>query len=1313
MTKTAISPEAPRSAPPEHELSEFRSAGERLARSFPLLNRRRRATRGADRARQVQVFLRQAIQSQEPNRAWLLENARLIRSAEKRSRDFRAGLSGLPAVKESFGLETARVCLIAREYLDRAENRYTDESFIALLRGYQQFAVLEMTEIWGLKPALELEVLDRLVRAGGESWPDLLTSLRRIGETPWKDIFEAVSMVDRFLEQDPAGAYPRMEFDSRDSYRQEVATLAKYSPSSESEVAERAVKLAEEASAASDGSAAAVRTTHAGYYLVDRGRAALEAEIGYRPPIKRRVTALMLRYPASFYLIGIELLTFAIMLGMLAGLDSFTPVSGALFLFILPATQGAVDFINNLVAFLVPPRTLPRLDFSNGVPDDCATLVAVPTLLLTDAQVHDLVLELEIRYLANRDPNIYFALLTDAPDSQRSVDQRDTLVDVCRGLIEGLNRRYRRESRSPFLLLHRHRIYSESEGRWMGWERKRGKLLDLNHLLRGGLDAFPVKAGDLRILRQIRYVITLDSDTQLPRDSAAKLIGTIAHPLNRAVVDPASRIVVEGYGILQPRVGVSIQSASRSRLAALYSGETGFDIYTHAVSDVYQDLFGEGIFTGKGIYDVDAMMAVLDHRFPDNALLSHDLIEGAYARAALVSDIELIDDYPSHFSAYNRRKHRWVRGDWQILPWFRARVPDHYGRLIPNPISLISRWKIVDNLRRSLLEPGLAFLLLGAWLWLAGNPLYWTAAALIVLFLPVYTHLFFSILRIPRRRFRIAGWFRDTMYAFGKDHACAFLELTFLLHQALLSLDAIARSVLRVFVTKRKLLEWETAAESEAAKDSKTRIDIYLEWTPWISLAIGLLVSLVRPRGLPAASPILALWFCSRGLSAWLNRRPRRTNRVVSASDTEWLRDLGEKMCRFYREWSSPATNWLIPDSVREDGAVEMRLSPTNLGMLLNARIAAVHLGVSTLAEFAFETRQTLDRVAALEKYRGHLFNWYDIASLRPLEPRTVSTVDSGNLAASLWTLKQAALAFAAEPRSKRGLTDDLAAELAEIANACDRLVREMDFTFLYRARRKALSVGYDATRGRMEAAQYDLLASEARIAAFIAIAKGDVPQETWFRLGRSFTLFRGERILLSWTGTMFEYLMPVLWLRHYPGTILEQTVRGVVRAQREYAHRKGVPWGISESACGGGPDGGFGYAPFGIPGLALKRAESRKLVISPYSSFLALGVDPGAALKNLRQMEEYGWSGRYGFYEAVDYTRSGGDVVRCWMAHHQGMSLLSVCNLLFDNPMQQYFHREPQTMATELLLHERVPRAVAAEPEALPAPLPELARAG
>jgi cyclic beta-1,2-glucan synthetase len=887
------------------------------------------------------------------------------------------------------------------------------------------------------------------------------------------------------------------------------------------------------------------------------------------------------------------------------------------------------------------------------------------------------------------------------------LDQRDGLVELCARLVDGLNERYTCGGRLPFFLLHRHRTYNQSEGRWMGWERKRGKLLDLNRALRGALEAFPVRVGDVSVFPNVRYVLTLDADTQLPRDCAAGLIGTIAHPLNRAVVDPHSQIVVEGHGILQPRIGISIQSASRSRLAGFYSGQTGFDIYTRAVSDVYQDLFGEGSFVGKGIYEVDVVRETLEDRFPENALLSHDLIEGAYARAGLVSDIELIDDYPSHFSSYNRRKHRWVRGDWQILRWLLPRVPDFSGRMVRNPISLISQWKILDNLRRSLFEPSLLLLFIGSWLYLPEKPAYWTAAAVAVLFLPAFSRLLLAFFRMPFKSRAFGLWVHDTAVSFYKENASALFSLIFLLHQAVILVDAIVRSLVRVFVTRRKLLEWETAAEAESNLRPKAMVDSYLEWTPAIALAIGAAVWIIRSQALLVAAPILFLWVVSGAVSGWLNRRPRAAGCRLREKDACFLRTAAEHIYRFFADWSSPATSWLIPDSVRENGAVDLRMSPTNLGLLLNARIAAVHLGLAPLPEFVFETRQTLDRLLALPKYRGHLFNWYDISSLAPIGPLFVSTVDSGNLAASLWTLKQAVLAFAAEHSSKRSVTRELAGELKAIGEICETLVREMDFRCLYHKGRRALSIGVDPETGQLAEACYDMLATEARIAIFVAIAKGDVPQEAWFSLARVHTSFRGERVLISWTGTMFEYLMPALWMRHYPGTIIERSVKAMVRVQREYARRKGVPWGISESAhLGASPsqskevdsNGEYGYQPFGISALAMRRSPA-KLVIAPYATFVALPIDPAVAMDNLRRIEDYGWTGRYGFYEAIEYTRTGGEAIRSWMAHHLGMSILAIVNVLFDDPFQRYFHAEPQVIATELLLHERACDTAAAEP--------------
>jgi|SRR5579871_368566 len=1295
-------------------LTSWREAGAALGRAHVAIRSAGPKTQRATNRRRLveKLIAHEAANPEGENAASVLDNYRLLFGAEKDGRGLVQRLRRYPLIADSNGAVARRVCAVARAYLDQSGDCYGEPEFAAFVEGYQDTGSLTMREIWALRQALMLELLDRLLQERRAAWPGLFASLRRISDSLWKDFFEQVCRVHRVLALDPAGAYSRMDYESRDRYREALAELAKYSPLTETEIAEAIIEFCEDAFEASDGSRAALRRTHVGFYLIDRGRSRLESVIDYRPPLAERIRQFIQRHPAKFYLAGIEVLTLSIVFAILYKMDVVAPALIGLLLLLLPASQAAVDFMNNLVSFLIRPRVLPKLDFSEGIPRDCSTMVVVPALLLNESQVHDLVLDLEIRFLANRDRNLHFALLTDPPDSDRLQNQDDELIALSARLIEGLNQRYRAEGRSPFFLFHRHHTYNESEGCWMGWERKRGKLLDFNKLLRGAYDAFPVKVGDMSVLRRVRYVITLDSDTQLPRDAAVALVGAIAHPLNQAVVDRQTRMVVEGYGILQPRMAISVQSASRSRLAALYSGQTGFDVYTLATSDVYQDLFGEGIFAGKGIYEVDVMRQVLEHRFPENTLLSHDLIEGVYARAALVTDVQLVDDYPSHFSAYSRRRHRWLRGDWQILRWIRSRVPDFWGRSIPNPIPLISRWKIIDNLRRSLLEPGLVLLLLAGWFWLPGQPGYWTAAALLLWFVPVLSGLFFALARIPDTRREMPAWVCEFLRNLRDNAVVTLCSLIFLLHQALIAVDAIARAISRVCVTKKKLLEWETAAEAETTARSQSTVDVYLEWTPWIAAGLAVIIALARPHALPASLPLLTLWIGSREFSHWLNRRPRAGHSKLRQDDVQLLRESADRVWRFFHDWSSSSANWLIPDSVSENGAVELKVSPTNLGMLLNARIAGVHLGVTPLGEFVFETRQTLERVLALPKHRGHLLNWYDINSLEPIGPKFVSTVDSGNLAASLWTLKQASLAFAAESVVKRGVTRDLATELRGIADTCDRLVREMDFRFLYQARKRAFSIGYDLDKNRLHPATYDLLASEARIATFIAIAKGDIPQEAWFRLGRSHAAVRNDRVLLSWSGTMFEYLMPALWMNYYPDTILDRSMKSAVRCQREYARRKGVPWGISESAFLEGANGEWGYAAFGVPELAIERKNPRALVVSPYSTFLGAGVDPAAAVENLRQMQEFGWYGRYGFYEAIDYTEAGGEAVRIWMAHHQGMSLLSIVNLLFDNAIRQYFHAEPQVLATELVLHERVQPGALLEADVVRVPQPEAAAA-
>ena len=1422
---------------------------------------------------------------------WLLDNAWFLQTLSQDVGEALKSSPGLTVRVEGDGI-VPRAFAAAAGFLRAVDFIPTERTLSHYIEGTQQVESFTMTELWALKPMLQLAILEQIAGYGAAVCghdemerqteapsqnrsavriPDAIRALRMIREIDWKTFFEQNNAAERVLKQDPSGAYPRMDDESRDIYRKVIQDLARQSLFSEEEVARQSVLLATRAKARirNPDARSSSHRTHVGYYLVAAGSRMLKGRIGYKALMRQRILDAILEWPEVFFVVGVELTTLVLVYFFLWHLGVIVPLLPGLLL-LIPASHAAIGIVNSLTGMVVPPRQIPKLDYSEGIPEEATTLVAVPCMLLSEAEVRRNVDTLEIRYLGNRDPHLHFALLTDSPDASQPFDEHDELVGICSTLIEQLNRKYAPDKQGSFLHLHRHRVYNPSEGSWMGWERKRGKLMDLNNLLLGAADSFPVKAGDVSVLPRIRYVITLDADTKLPPEVAHRLIGALAHPLNQAVVDPSTNTVVEGYAILQPRVSVSIESARHSRLAAIYSGQTGFDLYTHAASDIYQDLFGEGSFTGKGIYEVETFQKVLGKRFPTNALLSHDLIEGSYARAGLASDIVVIDDYPSHFSAYSRRLHRWVRGDWQIMRWLLPRVPDYYGRSVPNPLTFISRWKIFDNLRRSLNDIALFLLLILGWAVLPGGPVYWTLVTLGLLLMPTYSQLLFALLRFrPGGNWR--GFLQERMNDLVTGHLQVFVMLVFLPHQALVMLDAIIRTLVRLILTHSNLLEWETAAESELG-ERKSLVETYLALTPCLSLAIGLFLAAVRPAALYIASPILTLWLLPDFFTDWVNRRPVDKKPQLSPQDEGLLRLAGLRTWRFFREFCNAESRWLIPDNVQEDPPlVAARLSSTNLGLLLNGQLAAHELGFLTLEEYVETVERTLASAEQLPRHKGHFFNWYDIQTSLPLEPRFVSTVDSGNLAACLWTLKQSCLGLSSEPllsrkvwqgirdhiqllsdssqdpsipgevqrairdlasfadplaeeasswvgalpwleeqiqriesmsggtagnspgrganpvpdlawwagetaarlRGIRALIENLipwvlpeysslfprgapieritlaslpaalrgvenqlaeslnnhqtsatersaarllqrrlpssvenAARLAQalqrIALDADRLVNEMDFSFLYNPKRKLFSTGYNVSTGVLDPYYYDLLASEARTTVFISIAKGEVNQESWFRLGRSFTAYAGERLLLSWSGTMFEYLMPALWIRSLPDTIMDQTVRAAVCCQQEYGQSNGIPWGISETAFSERDSGGtYHYRAFGVPELALDPQASDRLVISPYSTFLALPVEPEAAIRNLEALTRIGCLGSRGFYESCDFApaqksaHGNFEIIRCWMAHHQGMSLVALSNFLNQNSNQKWFGREPRVMAAELLLQEKVPLSV------------------
>jgi len=1390
---------------------------------------------------------------------WLSDHVRLL-NAESRGL-LTLKLKRLPHVRSPKGDIVPRAISVAEAYLEAVAYEFTQPSLVSFLEDIQTTAVLNLRELSAVISALQLVLMEKVVQEApalfaspADPRPVIgasVRSLQSIGHASWKNVLEPLVVFDRILREDPAGAYMRMEFDSRELYRLRLAKLAETSEATEVEVARAALALARQAQENTyHNPRVALKESHVGFYLLDRGVKVLQQKIGFRHRPASAIQSWMRDNADEFLFPGIELLTFLIFSAAALALTppSFSPVLLLIsfLILLLPCSQSAVQLMNYLVTSVLTPSILPKLEFTDGIPTDCVTLVAVPTLLLNEKQVRVLVEELEVRYLGNHDPNIHFALLTDLPDSRELAREDNPLIDLCAKLIGDLNEKYGADQSGTFFMFHRHRVYNPRERVWMGWERKRGKLMDLNRLLRGQYDSFPVKVGDLTLLPDVRYVITLDSDTELPRGSARRMIGAMAHPLNQAIIDPVKNIVTTGYGILQPRLGVSVQSTARSRLAALYAGETGLDIYTRAVSDAYQDLYGEGTFTGKGIYEVATVHQVLERRFPRNALLSHDLIEGAYARAGLVSDVEIIEDYPSHYSAYNRRKHRWLRGDWQIASWLFSRVPDESGARVANPISLVSRWKILDNLRRSLVEPATFLLLVFGWL-VGPSPGAWTLATLCILLLPSVSEFIFALVRsIVTKDVWLARKAPAALYA---SLANVLLLVIFLAHQTLLSLDAVIRAFVRRTITRRGLLEWETAAEAEHRTAKRTPVDAYLNWVPVLALGIGLLVWSARPAALPFAIPILVLWACSKPVASWLNQPSVTLANDVSAGDKLFLRQVTLRTWRYFDEFSTPEHNWFIPDNIQEEPpSLAARLSPTNLGLLLNARQVACEFGYLTVPELAERSLRTLASMRKLRRYHGHFLNWYDTRTLQPLNPMFASSVDSGNLLASLWTLQQGCLDRLRQPVVQPSLLDGLLdclrvlcdarlfarkriaacvrqrktgywpdaittisleaieqagqaaagsrpeltwfaeeawrrasmftrtlrdfspwslpefAELREdpalnlrmmdnlaleqlpgfiealakrvnremeqapeatryryaaLAEALPRALAnvtrlaedllatarkagefsdEMDFEVLFSQDRRLLSVGFDLERNERSAACYDLLATESRTASFVAIAKEDIPQESWFLLGRGHTLDQGQPVLLSWTGTMFEYLMPSLWMRSHPNTLLERSQDAVVQSQQAYGESLGVPWGISESAYSELNDSNhYKYYAFGLPHLALHKPEFKALVISPYSTFLALNIDPQGSLSNLGRMQDLGFLGPYGFYEAADYTasprrfgRRRAKLVRCWMAHHQGMSLLALANFLYDNVIQRWFHKDGRVQATELLLHER-----------------------
>jgi len=1457
---------------------------------------------------------------------WFLDNYFVVKEAVALIRDDlpEEYYKKLPSLDEN--LRAPRIYHLARLIATYYEVELVQNDLDDFLNAYQEKIPLQMSELWALPLMLRLVLIESLSGTIYDLIEDkealqptdpidsshlpsdevIARSLRTLllfDRIDWKKFFETHSKVERVLRDDPSGSYLNMDFNTRDQYRKKVEKLSEKTIKTEIQVAETAVRLAEKAKDKDP------KRSHIGYFLIDDGEPEIKSSIDYNENFTEKLNEIIFKNSTIFYLGGITAITLLAVFLLVYASQLFMAEWWQVFLIALfslvPASSVAVNLINSILTASLPPKLLPKMDFRKAVPKQYRTAVVIPALLTNLEEINYLLDQIELHYLSNKDRNIGFALLTDYSDApNETMPEDESLLQAAVDGIEALNDRYSGdEGRQPFYLFHRRRQWNQKEDVWLGWERKRGKLSDFNRfLIENYTQSYDTVIGDIKFMERVNFVITLDADTVLPRDSAKSLIATLAHPLNRAEFQKGTSQVNSGYTILQPRTEVKPTSVIKSFFTRVFAGDLGLDLYTRAVSDVYQDFFGEGIYVGKGIYDVAAFHRSLKNKAPDNTLLSHDLFEGLQGRAGLVSDIVFFEEYPPDYASHVKRRHRWVRGDWQLLPWLFPKVPTAKGNTEHNPFKIIGLWKLFDNLRRSLFEPATFSALLLGWIIFNQGAGIWTLVVVVVSAFP----LFKSIVASLTSRFILGA--RSNLINTIKTALFRWVFwLIFLPYETLIMIDAIVTTLTRVFVSHKRLLQWQTSAHTIRLFGKKRKISTIWQrmlGAPLLSIVVGITILVINPDVIYIALPFLAMWIFSPQIAYWISLEPSEDPRAsLSEAELQKLRLVARRTWLYFERFIGPEDHWLPPDHFQADpkGVVAHRTSPTNIGLMMLTTAAAYDFGYIGVLDFVYRMNYTFETLDDLEKYRGHLLNWYDTRNLDTLKPRYVSTVDSGNYAASLIGLYQSLKALpghticpsvlftgaddtldvlcnvvneienrnlqgsinplydhcrnlqkdikmerlsdsrqmdlledfktritepmnvlikeilntdekidktilqdlrywsdaifqhlvniqrqieiiapwmntwrrrpnyfddVANERTKQALKvwyDDqaLATKFSDLPGLCtetvsalesilvsnslpfevddeqagvirawildfiadledsknqaqdlfsqinallakiDFNIERMEFSFLFDKNREVFYLGYRIGSGRLDKNHYDLLASEARTASLFAIAQNQVPRSHWLHMSRPFTVVSGYPTLVSWNGSMFEYLMPNLFTRTYPETLLHQTCQGVVQAQINYGQKNDVPWGISESSYYRFDQAdNYQYKGFGVPGLGRKRGLAEELVISPYASLLAVGVQPKAVLKNIEKLEKLGALSHFGFFESIDYTTSrlpvGQDkaIVKSYMAHHQGMILVALANFLNEDTIIDRIHADPRIQSTELLLQEQIPEA-------------------
>lgn len=1125
-----------------------------------------------------------------------------------------------------------------------------------------------------------------------------ITSIKNIPRINFVEIFEHINGIEKILLQDPAGVYGKMDYETKTYYRNKIKSISEKTKISEIYIAKKILELAQNAKIEESSDLYQKKRTHIGYYLISDGIDDLYRMLQVKnrrvskEKKQNRFVYLQIYIPLLFA-IGVEYLlwnkTGHILIAILGSILFYVPLS---------------EIFSQLLAYIMgkiaKPKLIPKLDLEKGIPEEFSTFVVIPTIVKEKEKVAELMNKLEIYYLANKSKNIYFALLGDCSSSSSEKEKQDEeLIQEGIRKAEELNQKYSKDENFPkFHFIYRKRLWNEKEGKYLGWERKRGLLAEWNEYLLGKKEnTFLVNTMDKQQVPDIKYVITLDSDTDLVLDSALKLVGAMGHILNEPVIDPYKKVVIDGHGMIQPRVGIDLMSVRKSLFTAIFAGQAGTDSYTNAISNLYQDNFEEAIFGGKGIYDVAVFEEVLGNEIPENTVLSHDLLEGNYMRCGLASDIMILDGCPSKYSGFIYRLHRWIRGDWQIAKWLKNGIYDRKGERKENPFNMLSKYKIWDNLRRSLIEITIMLSFLFC----------------IILKLNNSNSIapFITILLISSTMPMLLGIFNYIVYRQeGRKQQRSFygqiptlkatiikgiLELAFLPHRAYMAANAIIKTIYRLVVSKKHLLEWTTAEEME--RSSKEDLFSYYRLMS-INLLCGAVGLIIFFTGLTSITlfTVSGLWIVAPFLAYWISKPIHNQAKIegLKEKDKEYLKEVALRTWKFFNEYMNEENNFLPPDNYQADRKmiVANRTSSTNIGLGLLAIVSAYDLGFISKKECLCKLQNTMNTISKLAKWNGHLYNWYYTDTLDPLTPRFISTVDSGNFVGYLFVLKT----FLKELNQ----TED--PQIHTMLMTINKMIEDTDFSVLYNPKTRLFSVGFDLENNLFVDSYYDFLASEARQASLVAIAKRDIPAKHWSNLSRTLTILNKYKGLISWSGTAFEYLMPNINIRKYPGSLLDESSRFLVMSQREYAKKLGLPWGISESAFNlRDLNSNYQYKAFGVPWLGLKRGLADEMVVAPYGSILAVSDYPEEVIQNLKQLEKEGMLGKYGFYEAIDYTSSRlkpgqkAAPVKTYMSHHQGLILLSINNLFGKNILQERFGKNPEIAAIDILLQETMPENV------------------